>query len=279
MQPGEVDSMMRDFRERVRSGQTFPVVQKAFGAKPLVGHKVLSFTDGAPILPPEQTRPPYGKAKTQRVEDFLRDVARTVVLQVHQKPKRGDVSHDDLIKAFEVAIDRKRVAIADGVSNDHVKLRAAVEQERQQWVDDRLARRKALALEFRTARATLRAIQRRSGRLEQEEKQALARLLSENDRYPAVPTSKVRPHKDGVGLPDTPGIYFLWKGNIIDYVGKSIRLSGRVKLGSHHVLQPGHEVSFVEIPERELTWAECHYIGLLKPLANFGAAASHRRTE
>lgn len=114
----------------------------------------------------------------------------------------------------------------------------------------------ALAAELRAARRRLNALRAQ---------------LAPVDRYPAAPLPHLEPHRKGSGLPAVPGIYFLWHGDVVEYVGKSRCLSERVRLGPHHVLKHYHRISLLPWEESELAWAECYYIGVLRPAANFGA--------
>lgn len=93
--------------------------------------------------------------------------------------------------------------------------------------------------------------------------------------YPAIPKPTVAPSATGGNLPYTSGIYFLWNGDSVEYVGQTKYLCDRLKLGRHHILQEEHSISFVVINRKELTWAECYYIGICKPRLNFGRMASH----
>ncbi len=92
------------------------------------------------------------------------------------------------------------------------------------------------------------------------------------NRYPPVPSLMLTPD-----LPKASGIYFLWLGNGIDYVGQARRLRDRLRLGAHHVLTAAHRVSFLTFPRKELNWAECYYIGLTRPPKNFGQRAADPR--
>jgi excinuclease UvrABC nuclease subunit len=38
---------------------------------------------------------------------------------------------------------------------------------------------------------------------------------------------RFRPNKEGEGLPETSGVYFLWSNSTVEYVGKSVRLKPR----------------------------------------------------
>jgi hypothetical protein len=93
--------------------------------------------------------------------------------------------------------------------------------------------------------------------------------------YSAIPKPTIQPSEKGENLPYASGIYFLWNGDKIEYVGQAKYICNRVRLGSHHILKEHHKISFVLINRRELTWTECYYIGITKPLLNFGRMASH----
>ncbi len=94
--------------------------------------------------------------------------------------------------------------------------------------------------------------------------------------YPDAPPPTVTPTKEGIGIPEAPGIYFLWDGGIVEYVGQSTRLNRRLRLGSHHVLREDHLISFLFFDAIDLTWAENFYIGALRARLNYGALATHK---
>ena len=55
-----------------------------------------------------------------------------------------------------------------------------------------------------------------------------AAALSLTDSYPEIPlVPRFRPNKEGEGLPETSGVYFLWSNSTVEYVGKSVRLKPR----------------------------------------------------
>jgi hypothetical protein len=90
-------------------------------------------------------------------------------------------------------------------------------------------------------------------------------------KYPAVPPpiEGLVPSREGVGLPDHPGVYFLWKDGLVEYVGRSVSLKTRVKTG-HHALKPEHKISYLLFDMGVLDWAEYYYIGLCCPPLNGG---------
>ena len=94
------------------------------------------------------------------------------------------------------------------------------------------------------------------------------------NKYPEISLLKIRPTIEGCNIPATSGIYFLWNGDDIEYVGQSVLLSNRLRLGSHHVLNERHKISFVYIEKKNLDFAECHYIGVTCPAFNFGRSAA-----
>jgi hypothetical protein len=85
---------------------------------------------------------------------------------------------------------------------------------------------------------------------------------------PEPPPASVVPSAMGAGLPSASGVYFLWSGGQVRYVGQSIRISGRVRLG-HSALHLGDLISWLEFPAENLKFAEAFYIGILKPERNF----------
>lgn len=101
------------------------------------------------------------------------------------------------------------------------------------------------------------------------------RGVESHNGYPEVPKPFVAFDGTGSGLPQAPGIYFAWRQGAVQYVGQSINLSGRCKEG-HHKLQKGDSLSYLLLPKHELNFAESFYIGILKPLRNFGERYKRR---
>lgn len=102
--------------------------------------------------------------------------------------------------------------------------------------------------------------------ISKEEASAFGTPLPE---YPDPPPPMVKPRPDGIGMPIISGIYFVWEKGEIVYVGQSIDLNARVRLGRrHHAVYEDDMLSFVQMDRNNLLWAECHYIGLLKPKRN-----------
>lgn len=84
--------------------------------------------------------------------------------------------------------------------------------------------------------------------------------------------------KSGDGVPVISGIYFFWDGEDVVYVGQSMNLNQRLRLGGHHVLQKYHRISFLSCEVESLNDVEWYYIWLLRPRLNFGGRI-HRAVE
>lgn len=95
-----------------------------------------------------------------------------------------------------------------------------------------------------------------------------AKCFSSKHSYPPVPTKTIPVTSNGKGLPRCPGVYFIWRDGSVVYVGESGKLSLRVRHSyKHNKIFPGDEVSF--IATEDCQFAECYYIGLLRPFRNF----------
>jgi hypothetical protein len=83
-----------------------------------------------------------------------------------------------------------------------------------------------------------------------------------------APPPSIIPTGTGQGLPDRPGVYFVWQGASVAYIGKSRRLKLRVTL-SHSSIRSGDLISFLEFDEIMIDFKELMYIGLYVPPRNF----------
>jgi ribosomal protein L24E len=86
----------------------------------------------------------------------------------------------------------------------------------------------------------------------------------------ARPPLPMIPADDCNDLPDGPGIYFVWENGRIVYVGKTVRLCQRCCFQSHDSIRRTDHLSWLEYPKSELFFAECYYIGALRPERNKG---------
>ncbi len=87
--------------------------------------------------------------------------------------------------------------------------------------------------------------------------------------FPPVPEARVAFDGNGTGLPEASGVYFAWRGGVVEYVGRSVNLNSRCR-SSHHALCDGDTLSYVFISRSDLNFAEYFYIGVLRPVRNFG---------
>lgn len=129
--------------------------------------------------------------------------------------------------------------------------------------------RRDMAGDLRSARAKLELLHRKIKAAEC--KLAMPETYTMEKRYPAVPAPipHLVPNIDGNGLPESPGVYFLWCNNEVEYVGMSVRLNKRVRFPYHHVLRQDHLISFLNFEDQQAAFkAERWYIGLLQPKYN-----------
>lgn len=92
--------------------------------------------------------------------------------------------------------------------------------------------------------------------------------------YPPVPRAACRVDSAELVNADFPGVYFIWRDSRCVYVGMS-RKSVMVRITkSHAVVRPDDHVSWVAVGPTAVRWAECFYIGCLRPEFNFPEAAN-----
>jgi hypothetical protein len=80
-------------------------------------------------------------------------------------------------------------------------------------------------------------------------------------------------------VPAKSGVYFVWCGSLVEYVGQSVCLSNRANIANHQNIHDGDELSWLEYPRGQLDFAESYYIGVCCPRRNFGKNAAWRKTE
>lgn len=104
---------------------------------------------------------------------------------------------------------------------------------------------------------------------------ALGFVIPEHIAYPPVPQPTIAPSRDGDGLPAACGVYFFWREGRVEYVGKSVNIKGRARVGRGHLaLADHHRISFILVDAAVLNFAECFYIGVLRPVLNFKTGRS-----
>lgn len=302
----ELHSLFRDFADRVRSSDTLPIIHKPFGTGQLHAQQVLE-----PInCPGESTDTPIKKSVITRACDIVNDAIRHAIGMAGHKLRPADLEKIARIidrrceKIIDAATNKPR---ADRITENEKERKAAArhelalalrgsknklqqlknqitaaenrarnaESEARKVVDPKARDiRKAWAAKLIRARERLRSLE---NTYEQQVEGIVAAIPLHRDGYPEIPAPTVTPEKDVRQLPNAPGIYFLWKNGVIEYIGQASRLSSRVKLGAHHVLDADHRISYVLVEAQLLSWAECYYIGIARPYRNFGAMAAHAR--
>ena len=210
----------------------------------------------------------FSAAQQRRLAAILTRAAREVVNKVNCSPPsdfRDYRTHLQAALLNTVAAHCKLLLAASTVSDAKTKARIEAEVERNEM-------RRALANELRSGRKRLR-------RLKKEIAHAQATILTaanehcELHQYALVPKPMVEASDLADGVPDFSGIYFIWAGGKVVYVGQSVKLSGRCGIRYHDQIFAGEMLSWVQEPLPRLNFAESFYIGILRPERNFGRRA------
>ena len=194
-----------------------------------------------------------------RIESFL----RYCVSKIANSRSLG-------IREYEKALNRvvqkrkREILNATAPSSESMKKGMAAQ-------DLRKSERKSLAHEMNRHRNKLRRLKNEIADKENTIRSYVAVAMSAGgmNGYPAVPPPVIQVTKRPETIPPVSGIYFAWENGIVAYVGQSINLLNRCRLG-HHALMEADMLSWVEIEGPQLNFAEGYYIGILKPTRNFG---------
>lgn len=102
-------------------------------------------------------------------------------------------------------------------------------------------------------------------------------VATRTTEYPDIPTMSAAATEEANDLPEHSGIYFVWcPDEVLQYVGQAVNIRNRVNL-RHPRIQSGDRVSWLKFPIMELYFAESYYIGVGRPLLNFGNLQDHHR--
>jgi len=93
-----------------------------------------------------------------------------------------------------------------------------------------------------------------------------AGLQAMMDELPRPPTDTVSVPCAIQNMAGTSGVYFIWRGGEIVYVGRAGCISKRLK--NHHIAEPSDHVSVIVMPENETNLAEPVYIAAYRPRLN-----------
>jgi len=106
-------------------------------------------------------------------------------------------------------------------------------------------------------------------------------MFQTNDGYQDVPPPMCSAPSDKhkTDVPAKPGVYFVWCGSVVEYVGQSVCLSNRANIANHQNIHDGDQLSWLEYPPGQLDFAESYHIGVCCPRRNFGKKAAWRRLE
>jgi|GEM_PF-3690647 len=135
--------------------------------------------------------------------------------------------------------------------------------------------RKNISNSLRTARRHIQALSSEIKRLEEK-----LQLLREEEHHratfafpdilPIPEADPVAASLDGSKLPNSSGIYFVWRHSQLIYIGKSNCIQRRATTTLHHIISPGDGITWLQFKESELNFVESLYIGIARPAYNFG---------
>lgn len=144
----------------------------------------------------------------------------------------------------------------------------SLQRLRKEMTDKSLRRREALTSEIRELEKHRRALKSEVAMLRDG-----LRVMAPFSTSPGeVPPPAVKASDAACGVPDAPGVYFVWLDEMLLYVGKSDSLNKRLRLRSHHVLREGMGLSWVLVTGAELRLRERKEILTQRPLLNFLSA-------
>lgn len=196
----------------------------------------------------------WHKAKLSRAaERALKETMKAVIEKALEAlPKKRAIDRWEAERAIENAFDKHfkslvtAIRLPPKVRNWEAEIRRQTEEARNATE----ASRKELAAAKHEYREMMRGLTMKS-------------------EYPDVPDAVCAPSYDGTPLPEQSGVYFVWSKGRVVYVGQSIRLCQRAKIG-HERITVEDQLSWLEFPVAMLNFAEAFYIGVTRPVRNFG---------
>jgi hypothetical protein len=204
------------------------------------------------------------QAQKDRTSAILRDCVRQVANMPSLRIK-------DFEKALDRVVKKRTFQILKATVRSDSEVKKALEAQ-----EKRLIARKELAKEMRKHWSKLNELKIQTRQMQETYKYYLSAAVCNGAvvGYPNVPPPIIEVSKYPDTIPSCSGIYFAWVNGIVEYVGQSINLLSRCRIGHHRLLE-GDKLSWVEIDRAQLNFAESYYIGILKPIRNFGAKAGH----
>lgn len=224
-------------------------------------HWRLYFPDGTNK---EKYKASCSKTKLERI---LPDINLVEMLS-----QRNGLMRQDLILACNIGIiSREEVSVFEA-TDEHIKDQD-IESERRNLLKD-------LTDQLRSAGEKLFKAKEELEEYSKQSATALAQYMKDEwnqwkkrfvpNEYPDPPPGVIKPTAEGIGVPVASGIYFVWENGIVAYVGQSVNMNSRVRLNNHQAIYKSDLLSFVPFKKGELVWAECYYIGMMKPPRNRG---------
>lgn len=189
---------------------------------------------------------------SQTIHDVIKQAAEAAVCRWSglKRNKDGVPIRTALLWAMEQVIDRKC---------DKIIRAATVKQSARQRAEDLENHRREKARITRDATDRMRGIAALTKRLQ------ACNAVAE---YPPVPLPFGLHPVPEDQIPTTSGVYLAFASGLCAYVGQSINLRNRLS-PAHEKLRTGDSIAWIGFPSQALNFAECYYIGIMRPFRNF----------
>lgn len=213
------------------------------------------------------------KYKTSSSKNRLEKLLPDIIL-IEMLSQRNGLMRQDLILACNIGIiSREEVSVFEA-TDEHIKDQD-IEGERRNLLKDLTDQLRSVGEKLFKAKEELEEYSKQSTTalahcMKDEWNQWKKRFVP--NEYPDPPPGVIKPTAEGIGVPVASGIYFVWENGIVTYVGQSVNMNSRVRLNNHQAIYKSDLLSFVPFEKDELVWAECYYVGMLRPKRNRGAS-------
>lgn len=218
---------------------------------------------------PDGTNKEKFKASTSKnkLEEILPDI-----ILIEMLSQRNGLMRKDRVLACNIGIITREEMSALEAVDQYLSIQD-IEGNRRGFLKDSTDQLRSVAKELSRAKEQLEEYSKQTaitlGQHMKDEWYRWKKRFVPNE-YPDPPPGVIRPTPEGIGLPATSGIYFVWENGIVAYVGQSIKMNNRLRLNDHQAIYKSDFLSFIPFEKDELVWAECYYIGMLRPKRNRG---------
>lgn len=217
------------------------------------------------------------RAEEHRIQTLLFEMACSALRRIQKNG--GEIWKNSHYRHVERNLESVFVRTAQSKTAALLRISKTPPSREKEWSaikERRNTARRQLAAELKSGRFALRRIKDDLNRNAALLRVSMATIQRDMPQYPIVPGPMIESNEEGRGLPAASGIYFVWSGGVVVYVGQSIRLCDRVKCRHHDAVWSGDWISWLEVSPDCLNWTESFYIGVCRPIRNFGGVRKIR---